>query len=563
MQHPSGSATPGRSSTYAVPTSPTNPVLPQAPRYASGHRHRWFAEHKQFFYYPCNPETGANLIKEESDWLEEAPPGYEPLYDSDIDYKGKKPEEGRLEDPEQQEESKQEDPQDQEPDTKEATMTLNLTQDVLQDMLNLALDTRRQKAINDINTIIGGLPGVACITSFNAQGVPSYAAPTPIPSAAGQPAAQQPTAQTNAHIRNEVHPPDGYDGRKEGYESFRRHLVQYINYVEPTHKVNTALSFFNKGTTNVWGRHYFTINERTILGGTHTMEDFPKAADKYFRDPRLEQQARQAILQTVPNRGELIESFFIRFDELLVVAKMDNVTGIADQQLVEHLYRVLPSALVLAINQDNHSAKVTAEQVIKNMRASNAITAQQATDIRAQNEIDNVLTYSKVKTLALQRVPLIARFCRDKYRSQLPTVLPRAFGGNHPYIRPFGAPSPQNRPAYAPVRGYAGGAYAAPDPDPMDTSRMAPPANKPFECYRCGGKDHLALNCTNKPKPGYKEPRLRQQRAVHFNAEDVCTKLSEMSVAEMMNYILEREEEIAHFTEEGMMAKGLDFGDLQ
>ena len=62
--------------------------------------------------------------------------------------------------------------------------------------------------------------------------------------------------------------------------------------------------------------------------------------------------------------------------------------------------------------------------------------------------------------------------------------------------------SPQHL-AYAPVRGYAGGAYAAPDPDPMDTSRMAPPANKPFECYRCGSKDHLARNCTNKPKPGY------------------------------------------------------------
>ena len=142
-------------------------------------------------------------------------------------------------------------------------------------------------------------------------------------------------------------------------------------------------------------------------------------------------------------------------------------------------------------------------------------------------------------------------------------MLPHAFGGNRLYIRPFGALSPQNRPAYAPVRGYAGGTYTAPDPDPMDTSRMAPPANKPFECYRCGGKDHLARNCTNEPKPGYKELRPRQQRAVHFDAEDVHAKLSKMSVAEMMNYILEREEEIAHFTEEGMMAEGLDFGDLQ
>jgi len=322
-----------------------------------------------------------NLVKEESDWLEEAPHDYEPHYDSDVDYEEKKPKEGRLEDPEQQEESKQEDPQDQEPHTEEAIMTLNLTQDVLQDMLNLALDTGRQKAINDINAIIGGLPGVARITSFDAQGVPSYAAPTPIPSAAGQPAAPQPTAQTNTCIRNEVHLPDGYDGRKEGYESFRCHLVQYINYVEPTRKVNTALSFFNKGTADAWGRHYFTINERTILGGTHTMEEFLEAADKYFRDPRLEERARQAILQTVPNRGESIESFFICVNELLVVAKMDNATGIADQQLVEHLYRVLPSALVLAIDQDNHSAKVMAEQVVKNMRASNAIPAQQATDI--------------------------------------------------------------------------------------------------------------------------------------------------------------------------------------
>jgi len=285
---------PGRSSTYAVPTSPTDPVSPHVPRYTSGHRCCWFAEHKQFFYYPCNPETGANLVKEESDWLEEAPSAYKPHYNSDIDYKEQKPEEGRLKDPEQQEELKQEDPQDQEPDTEEATMTLNLTQDVLQDMLNLALDTGRQKAINNINAIIGGLPGVAHIASFNAHGVPSYTTPTPIPSTAQQPTVQQPAAQTNARIRNEVHPLDGYDGRKEGYKSFRHHLVQYINYVEPTCKVNMALSFFNKGTANEWGRHYFTINERTILGGTHTMEDFLEAADKYFCDPQLEERARQS-----------------------------------------------------------------------------------------------------------------------------------------------------------------------------------------------------------------------------------------------------------------------------
>jgi len=89
----------------------------------------------------------------------------------------------------------------------------------------------------------------------------------------------------------------------------------------------------------------------------------------------------------------------------------------------------------------------------------------------------------------------------------------------------------------------------------MDTNCMVPPANKPFECYCCGGKDHLARNCTNEPKPTYKEPHPCQQRAVHFDAEDVCAKLSEMSVAEMTNYILEHEEKIAHFTDEGMMAQ--------
>jgi len=164
-------------------------------------------------------------------------------------------------------------------------------------------------------------------------GVPTYSTPNPIPTPAAatgqptaqQPAGQQPVVQVNARVRNEVHPPDGYDGCKEGYESFRRHLVQYINYVDTSRKVNTALSFFNKGTADAWGRHYFTIHERKILGGTHTMEVFLEAADKYFRDPRLEERARQAILQTVPNRGETIKAFFIRFDELLVVAKMNVV----------------------------------------------------------------------------------------------------------------------------------------------------------------------------------------------------------------------------------------------
>jgi len=442
-------------------------------------------------------------------------------------------------------------------------MTINLTPEALQQMLNTALNTGRQNIMNHVNAIIRAMPGASRLIGYDTTtSLPNYAAPTTPAATAQQPAAQQPAMQVNAHVRNEVHLPDGYDGRKEGYKSFRWHLVQYINYVEPTCKVNTALSFFNKGTADVWGRHYFTINERTILGGTHTMEDFLEAADKYFCDPRLEERARQAILQTVPNQGKTIEAFFIRFDELLV-AKMDNVTSIADQQLVKHLYCVLPSALVLGINQDNHSAKVMAKQVVKNMRASNAITAQQAMDMRAQNEIDNALNYAKVKELALQHTRQIARFHRDEYHSQLPTVLPHAFGSNPPYIRPFSALSPQNHPAYAPVRGYAGGAYTAPDPDPMDTSRMAPLANKPFECYRCGGKNHLARNCTNEPKPGYKEPRPRQQRAVHFDGEDVRAKLSKMSIAKMTDYILEREQEIAQFTEEGMMAEGLDFGDLQ
>jgi len=246
-----------------------------------------------------------------------------------------------------------------------------------------------------------------------------------------------------------------------------------------------------------------------------------------------------------------------------VVAKIDNTTSIADQQLIEHLYCVLPSALMLAINQDNHNTKITAKQVVRNMEAAGSIDAAHATDIPNRNQVDNVVNYAKVKALALQHAPQIARFHCDEYCSQLPTVLPHASGSNCPYIQPFGALSPQNCGAYAPVRGYAGGAYLGQDHDPMGTSRMAPLANKPFECHRCGGKDHLARNCINKPKPGYKEPHPRQQRAVHFNAEDVRAKLSEMSVAKMTNYILECEEEIAHFTDKGMTAEGLDFGDLQ
>jgi len=102
-------------------------------------------------------------------------------------------------------------------------------------------------------------------------------------------------------IPNKVHPPDRYDGCKEGCESFCHHLVQYINYIEALCKVNMALSFFNKGTADAWGHHYFTINKRAILSGTHMMEDFLEAADKYFCDPCLEEQAHQAILQMAPN----------------------------------------------------------------------------------------------------------------------------------------------------------------------------------------------------------------------------------------------------------------------
>jgi len=166
---------------------------------------------------------------------------------------------------------------------------VNLTQVNLQDMLNLALNAGQQDVMNHINAIIGGIPGGSQLMGWNA-GVPIYTAPNPIPATAtGQPAAQQSTAQVNVCICNEVHLPHGYDGCKEGYESFPCYFVQYINYIEALRKVNTALSFFNKWTADAWGRHYFTINERTILSGTHTMEDFLEAADKYFRDPHLEE----------------------------------------------------------------------------------------------------------------------------------------------------------------------------------------------------------------------------------------------------------------------------------
>jgi len=96
------------------------------------------------------------------------------------------------------------------------------------------------------------------------------------------------------------------------------------------------------------------------------------------------------------------------------------------------------------------------------MESAGSIDAAHATDIRNRNQVDNALNYAKVKELALQHAPQIARFHCNEYCSQLPTVLPHTFGGNRLHIRPFGALSPQNCPAYAPVRGYAGSTYAAP-----------------------------------------------------------------------------------------------------
>jgi len=113
---------------------------------------------------------------------------------------------------------------------------------------------------------------------------------------------------------------------------------------------------------------------------------------------------------------------------------MDNVTSIADQQLVEHLYHVLPLALVLTINQDSHNTKITAEQVIKNMEAAGSIHATHMTNIQYRNQANNMLNYAKVKELALQHALQIARFHHDEYRGQLPTMLPCTFGGNRTYI---------------------------------------------------------------------------------------------------------------------------------
>lgn len=71
-------------------------------------------------------------------------------------------------------------------------MIINLTQDMLQEMLNFALNTGCQKAIYNINTIISSLPGVAHITGFDAAGVPSYTTPTP---------AQAATASSNLLLK--------------------------------------------------------------------------------------------------------------------------------------------------------------------------------------------------------------------------------------------------------------------------------------------------------------------------------------------------------------------------
>jgi len=75
-------------------------------------------------------------------------------------------------------------------------MTINLTPDVLQAMLNTALDTGRQNAMNHINPIIGGKPGASHLIVYNTTtGLPNYTAPSTPAVTAQQPAAQQPTGQ--------------------------------------------------------------------------------------------------------------------------------------------------------------------------------------------------------------------------------------------------------------------------------------------------------------------------------------------------------------------------------
>ena len=167
-------------------------------------------------------------------------------------------------------------------------------------------------------------------------------------------------------------------------------------------------------------------------------------------------------------------------------------------------------ALVLAIDQDNHNTKITAEQVVRNMEAASSIDATHATDIRNRNPVDNTLNYAKVKELALQHAPQIARFCRDEYHGQLLIVLPCTFSSNCTYIRPFGALSPQNCPAYAPVCSYAGGTYSGPDPDPMDTSRMVPPASKPLSATAVGAR-------TNPPATAPMSPSLATRSHAHMS----------------------------------------------
>jgi len=177
--------------------------------------------------------------------------------------------------------------------------------------------------------------------------------------------------------KGRVRPPSVFNGHKTRYETFRQGIITYTHKIDKDeNKIITALSFFAEGIADQWGRSYYTNHLEEIKDGTLTFDHFLRDADNHFHDHQRVHKAEQQITEARCGNKETVPDFFIRFDDLRLMANMGDAHH--DSFLITKLERSLPAKIIPMVQMSWSSKIANKLEDIDERRKAKKITEDEA-----------------------------------------------------------------------------------------------------------------------------------------------------------------------------------------
>jgi len=191
--------------------------------------------------------------------------------------------------------------------------------------------------------------------------------------------------------KGRVRPPSVFNGDKTRYETFRQGIITYTHKIDKDeNKIITALSFFAEGIANQWGRSYYTNHLDDIKNGKLTFDHFLRDVDNHFHNHQRVHKAEQQITKARCGNKETVPDFFIRFDDLRLMANMGDPHH--DSFLITKLERSLPAKIIPMV-QMSWSSKIAnkLEDIDERCKAKKITEDEAEVERKAAREIS--MTY--------------------------------------------------------------------------------------------------------------------------------------------------------------------------